>query len=245
MRWLLVLSLLVSSGCVSQKRISRAGSLVDLGTAYYREGNYEGAVSTLRDATRTDPRNWRGFNALALAYIAKGQPDLAEDAFRRALKLNPDEAEILVNHGALQLNQGKPAEAVATFRHALEDLDYRNQALALSNLSLACLQAGQPDDALAAAREAVRRTPLLCEGWFHAGLALEAKGDPDGAMEAYTELIQRCPAESVGARLRMGCLQAQGPVPELGIRTLEAVVSEVPGTALADQARSCIAGARR
>lgn len=227
-------------GCVSQKRVTRASSKVDLASAYFREGNYEGAVATFREATRLDPRNWRAWNALGLTYVAKGEVTLAREAFERALKINPGEGEILVNYGAFQVNQGEKEAAVATFELALKDLDYRNQAMVLSNLALAYLQVGRTDDALATAREAVRRTPALCEGWFHVGLALEAKSDPDGAIEAYHELMERCPTEAVGARLRVGCLQVRGPVPELGVRTLEEVLAEVPGTPMADEARACL-----
>lgn len=236
----LVVSIGGVAGCIPKKQIARAASRVDLGTAYFREGDYSAAVESLREATQTDPRNWRAWNALAMAYVAKGQPELAEEAFGRALHLNPDEAEILVNYGAKQLNEGKPEEAVATFTKALDDLDYRNQAVVLSNLSMALVSAGRPNEALTAAREAARRTPTLCEAWFHIGVAQEALGDDEAAIEAYKQQIDRCSTEAVGARLRLGCLQVHGPVPELGARSLEAVLAEVPGTGMADAARVCL-----
>lgn len=236
----LVALLVIGGGCVSKRDISRAASRADLGAAYFREGNYPAAVTTLQEATELDPRNWRAWNALAMAYVAKGQIPLAEDAFQRALKINPGEAEILVNYGAMQLNQGQPDAAVATFTLALDDIDYRNQALVLSNLSLAFVAAGRPADGLTAAREAARRTPTLCEAWFHVGLAQEALGDDEAAIEAYKEQIGRCKDEALGARLRLGCLQVHGPVPELGERSLEAVLADAPGTSIADAARSCL-----
>jgi Tfp pilus assembly protein PilF len=236
-----LLVLIASPGCVSAKRALKASGQVDLGTAYYREGDYEAAVAELRLANHTDPRNWRALNALAVTYIAKGQPDLAEDAFTQALRLNPDEAEILLNQGALQLNRGEVKEAIATFKHALDDLDYRNQAFILSNLSLALLQDGQTDQAVATARETVRRAPELCQGWFHLGLAQEARKDPVAAVEAYETVIKRCPQDSLGARLRSGCLKMDGLDPVYGQAALQQIAAEAPGTPFADEARSCLA----
>jgi type IV pilus biogenesis/stability protein PilW len=231
---------LVLTACISEKRMQRAQAEVDLGVAYYREGNTEDAIAKLREATHTDPRNWRAWNALAITYAAKGQGDLAGEAFRKALAIDGKEGEILVNYGAWQVTEGHPDEAVATLELALADLDYRNTAMVLSNLSYALLQAGRPEDAIARARDAVKRMPTLCQGWFHLGLAEEKAGDEDAALAAYDTLIHTCPNDSVGARLRTGCLQVHGPAPELGIDMLQTVVEDVPDTRLADEARTCL-----
>ncbi len=231
---------LLALGCVSTKRAARAQAQTELGTAYYREGNAEGAIETLRGAAKLDPRNWKAQNALAVVYIAKGQNDLAEDAFRKAEHINPGEAEILNNHGALQLKSGKTAEAIASFELALKDLDYRSPALIHSNLSYALLRAGRTDEALAWAREATRRAPTLCEGWFHLGLAQEARKDALGALDAYDHLVGACPTEALGARLRSGCIRLDAGMDDLGVAALEDVVRAAPGTAFADQARACL-----
>lgn len=238
----LALLALALTACVTQSRIQRAGARVELGTAYYREGNVEGAIEALREAHRLDPRNWRALNALAVAYIAKGETDLADETFRKALRLNPDEAEILVNVGAFQLKSGKTDEAIASFETALRDLDYRNAALVASNLSLAYLEAGRAEDALGMAREAVRRAPQLCEGWYHMGLAQEARKDDLGALEAYQKQMAACPTEDLGARLRHGCIQIRVGLVEEGEAHLRQVIARAPGTKLADDARACLRG---
>lgn len=234
---------LTMGSCVSAKRISRAEGQYELGAAYFKERDFESAVKTLRTASELDPRNWRAWNALGLAYIAKGDTVAAEDAFDHALRLNKGEGEILINLGALQLKTGLVKEAIATFKLATEDLDYRNQALVLSNLSRALYQDHAYDAALSSAQEAVRRSPALCEGWFHVGLIQEAKGQPDAAIEAYRTLEERCPDEALGAHLRAGCLLVKGGQPEDGAAELQALIVKVPGTPFADQARLCLAGA--
>lgn len=235
---------LILTGCVSAKSVMRAEGQYELGSAYFKEGDHESAVKTFREATELDPRNWRAWNALGLSYIAKGDVPSAEDAFDRALHINPGEGEILVNLGALQLKTGRVEDAVATFELATKDLDYRNQSLVLSNLSRALYEARAYDAALSRAQEAVRRSPALCEGWFHVGLIQEAKGQPAAALEAYRTLEERCPNEAVGAQLRVGCLLVKGGEAEDGVAELQALIAQMPGTPFADQARLCLAGAQ-
>ncbi len=228
--------------CVSANRVTRAAAQIDLGGAYYREGNPEASIEALRRAEDLDPRNWRAPNMLGIALLSKGLPDEAETEFKRALKIDPGEAEILVNYGAMKLRQGKNDEAIAMFTKAMGDLDYRNVALVLSNLSLAYSESGRYQEAVNSAREATRRAPTLCQGWFHLGLAEEKSGHPDEAVTAYSGLIENCPTESDGARVRIACLQAHGPSPELGREALRGLVEQTRGTPLGDQARACLTG---
>lgn len=245
MRALLVVASLAvfgssSVGCISSKRIERSAAKVELGAAYYREGNIEGAIEALREGAKLDPRAWRPLNALAVAYIAKGQLDLADDAFRQARRIAPDEAEVLNNHGTLLVKTGREEEAVEVFQRALKDLDYRNPAMIYSNLAFALVEADRPDDALAYAREATRRAPTMCEAWFHLGLVQEARKDALSALEAYRQVSQVCPADSLGARLRTGCLQMEVGLTEDAMASLQDVIIAAPGTAFADGARACL-----
>lgn len=242
---LLLLSLCLLGGCISEKRMARASARAELGVAYFREGSEEAAIVALKEAHELDPRNWRALSALGVVYVAKGKNDLAEEAFRDALRINPGEAEILLNYGAFLVRNGRPEEAIGHLERALEDLDYRSPAMILSNLSYALLQVDRVPEAVARAREAVHRVPNLCEGHYHLGLALEAAGDPGGALAAWSEQERVCPTESSGARLAAACLRAKQGDPG-ALDELDAVVREAPTGSLAEKARSCIAllGAR-
>ena len=181
-------------------------------------------------------------NLLAVTYLSKGLPVEAEEEFKHALRVNPTEAEILINYGAMKLRQGKNTEAIAIFTEGMNDLDYRNVAVLLSDLSMAYAANGQYSEAVNAAREATRRAPALCQGWFNLGNAEERAGHPDEAVVAYSSLISNCPSESDGARVRIACLQAQGPTPALGREALRGLVEKTRGTPLGDQARACLTG---
>lgn len=239
-----LLLLLVSPllGCVGKQRVQRAMAQSDLGAAYYREGNPEAAIEALRRASELDPRNWRAVNLLGVALLAKGLPEDAEAEFKHALRINPTEAEILVNYGAMKLRQGDDDAAIELFTKAMNDLDYRNVAVVLSDLSLAYTEAGRLQEAVSAAREATRRAPTLCQGWFHLGLAEEKSGHPDEAVAAYGGLVANCPADSDGAKVRIACIQARGAEPELGRQSLRELADATRGTPLGDEARACLTG---
>lgn len=212
LRSLAALSVLLLSGCITEKRMARASSRVELGVAYFREGSLEASVTALEEAHKLDPRNWKALNALAVAYAAKNRNDLAEDTFEKALRLNPAEAEILITYGAWLTRTGHPADAVPVFEKALADMDYRGPALVLSNLSYALTLSDRPDEAVARAREAIRRMPTLCAAYYHLGLAEEGRNDAAAAMDAYATLERACPNESIGGRLRTACLDRKSVV---------------------------------
>lgn len=229
----------LASGCISAKDIERAASRVELSAAYIRENNAEAAVGSLREAIKLDPRNWRAHMMLGMAYIAKGQPDLADESFRDALRLNPEEGEVLVNYGAFLVQQGRPAEAIPLLERAVNDLDYRSPAIVLSNLSRAHLDLGQSDKAALRAEEALRRAPTLCPAMYHLGLAQEARGQPAAALRAYDLLTETCPNEAVGGWLRSGCIRAEQGDHSGADVAFGQVENLAPGTAAADEARSC------
>ncbi|MFN7143364.1 MAG: tetratricopeptide repeat protein [Myxococcota bacterium] len=234
------LAVAMLAACVSPQRVARSEAKLELGAAYYREGDVEGALATLREAVRLDPRAWKPLNALGVVYIARGEHALAEESFQRALRLAPDEAEILNNYGTLLVDLGRNEEAVARFQAALKDLDYRNMSMVHSNLAFALLQTGRLDEALRHAREATRRAPTLCRAWYNLGRVMEAKKDAPAALEAYSEVARICPDESTGALIRVGCLHVQTGSVEEGSGILRDVVARHPGTSYADEARACL-----
>jgi len=65
------------------------------------------------------PENAGPYNNLGISYISQKKLDLAEVAFRGALRAQPDHARAHSNLGTLLAGQGKTAEAVGHFRQAV------------------------------------------------------------------------------------------------------------------------------
>lgn len=239
-RLVLVVAAALAVGCITPKRIERAHAKADLGVAYLQEQNPEGAVTLLREAVRLDPRNWHAHNALAMAYATKGDASLAEREFKAALRVKPGEGEVLVNYGAFLVTMGRPKEAVPVLEKALEDLEYRNPAMVLSNLSRAHLDAGQPELALKRAEEAIRRAPKMCPAHYHKGLAHEALGKTDAALRDYAELAEECPDAALGGWLRTGCILAGLGDREGAALALKHVTDSASDSPMAEEARACL-----
>ena len=230
----------VLGGCISAKRVKQAHAKTTLGIAYLQERNPEGAVGVLREAVELDPRNWRARSALGMAYVTKGHPAAAEEAFLDALKVNPTEGEVLVTYGAFLVGVGRPLEGIPVLERAMEDLDYRNPSMVLSNLSRAHLDAGQPEAAAARAQEAIRRSPKMCPARFHLGLAHEALGRTDAALREYAVLIEQCPSDSLGGWLRTGCILAGIGDHSGADAALRHVTEGAIDSPMGDEARACL-----
>lgn len=84
----------------------------------------EDAIAQLEAQLRREPNRVDGWRLLARAYLEAGQLPKAREAMARALKLAPDEADLLVESAELRVlsAQGRKfdAEAVALLRRALE-----------------------------------------------------------------------------------------------------------------------------
>lgn len=185
--------------CVNSTRQRQAQAHVELGTAYLREGDAPAALGALQAAVRKDPRNWEGWDRLALAYWAQDDFAQSEKAFSKAIKLVPDKAEVRNNYGLMLMAQGRNQEAIEHFEVARKDLLYRRPALVLSNLGHALYLEGRHDQALQVLDQALQRSPDLCQARFHRALVYEGMQRLDGALADYEELIRTCEDDAAGA----------------------------------------------
>ena len=157
-------------------------------------------------------------NNLGMALFAAGRLDEAEASFRRALALDPRDAEVLNNLGNLELRRGQHGEAVAHFRAALEaqPLHYR----ALYSLGMTLAQDGALDQALPLVETALRVAPNEAAIWDGLGSILRAQGREEEAVQAYQRSLALDPgypfaqahlAELLAARAAGGAQPAPAP----------------------------------
>ncbi len=69
------------------------------------------AVNNLKKALRINPYDAKTNNALAICYIKKGDPYLAEKSFKKALRLNPFDKEVYGNLALFYAELGRDKEA--------------------------------------------------------------------------------------------------------------------------------------
>lgn len=115
------------------------------GEKYLSQGKYERAVEELSEATALLPQNAQGWNHLGLAYHGLRKADLAEKAYRQAIKLDLDLDTARFNLGVLYLEVGQYADAARELKSYTQ---VRHSSLdAHLLLGTAQLRARQWDDA--------------------------------------------------------------------------------------------------
>ncbi|MFM1990295.1 MAG: hypothetical protein RJA99_3252 [Pseudomonadota bacterium] len=148
----------VPPGESEQRR--RAAIRLELATGYYQQGNYTQALEELRSATATDPGYAQAYGLYGLVYMDMKDTARAEESFQRALRLAPEDSELLNNYGWFLCQTGRPRESIAQFQAALRNPLYATPARPMHNAGICSLRAGD----LAGA-----------EGWFDQSFRIDPR----------------------------------------------------------------------
>ncbi|MBT3343146.1 MAG: tetratricopeptide repeat protein [Gemmatimonadetes bacterium] len=90
----------------------------ELGTALYAANRWPEAIGAYKAALAIESRP-EAFNALAVSYVAHGQPEMAIEPLQKALALAPNDVAALTNRGWVELQISRPSAALDWFRKAL------------------------------------------------------------------------------------------------------------------------------
>ena len=233
---MIALIFLLSSGCVTAKRANQSEARTTLGHAYFTEGSTELAIETLQEATRLDRRNSRAWHYLALSLVKRGAHEEAEDAFKKALRLSPDDAAIRLNYAYLLQKLGRNADAIEQLEAARADLTYTQPAKVLNNLGMAYLAEERVDESVAVLSEAVYRQPNFCAARYNLGLALSVQEQAATSAKVLDELGVVCPGEFPEGELLRGQMLMQMGRMEEGAMVLQVCLDNYPGTPVAQAA---------
>jgi cytochrome c-type biogenesis protein CcmH/NrfG len=92
-----------------------ADSLMALGDAYYKTGDFKTAGDWFAKVTAVEPTNVRGFLALGATAFNQGDPATAETAWKQAVSIDEKNVEAHYDLGFLYLNR-QPADMVGVQR---------------------------------------------------------------------------------------------------------------------------------
>lgn len=115
--------------------------------------------------------------------------DQAEEAYRRALEVDPSLANALTNLGNLHYRRGRVSDAEAMYRRALS-VD-AEQPEALYNLGFLSFERGEPRQAIELFRAAIDNDPGFGDAHFNLAMAYEEVGraaDARPHWETYLEI---------------------------------------------------------
>ncbi|MEP6873584.1 MAG: type IV pilus biogenesis/stability protein PilW [Burkholderiales bacterium] len=104
---------------------------MELATGYYGRGQMTTALDQVKLAIIADPTFAEAFNMRGLIYSNLGDDKLAEESFRRALQLAPQDPDSMQNFGYFLCQKKRYAEATAMFDQALAVPRYRDSGRTL------------------------------------------------------------------------------------------------------------------
>ena len=131
-------------------------SLIDAARAALREGDEAAAAALSRDALAKNDRDAAAWTLLGTA-LRRSDPAAAEDALRRALRVDAGVLDARFHLGNLLRETDRHAEAVDTYREALRGAP--DHPSILNNLGLSLAATGADDEAERAWRAVLARQP--------------------------------------------------------------------------------------
>jgi len=137
----------------------RARARMELASAYFSRGQMTTALDQVKLAIAADPLYGEAFNLRGLIYSNLGDRTLAEESFKRALQLNPRDADAMHNYGWYLCQQQRYGESNAMFTQALMVPQYRGLARTLLAQGVCYAHAGQLAEAEAALVRAYELDP--------------------------------------------------------------------------------------
>ena len=178
MRYILLLGALLLGGCASQSqqsginmsddfdRTSAAKTRISLGLTYLKNGNYSQAKFNLDKALEFDPNLADAHFSIAYYYQLVGESARADSAYREAMDLAPQNADIINSYGAFLCQQGRYPEAKKYFLKAVNSDNYSSTAETYENLALCSQSQGEIDDAIQYMQSAVNHSPTRAKSLY-------------------------------------------------------------------------------
>ncbi len=184
--------------------------------------DYATAERLLKGVVAGNPKDYRAWFNLGFVYNATQRSAEAVDAYRQSVAAQPEIFESNLNLGLLLAVQASPeAETFLRAATRLKPSAKANQGLARAWISLArVLEAAQPQEALAAYREAAALQPTDAEPHLSAGLLHERQGDFNAAEQKFRKAAELDPksAEAIAGLANVYMRAKQLPEAEAALR---------------------------
>ena len=137
----------------------RARARMELASAYFGQNQMATALDQVKLAIAADPNYGEAFNLRGLIYANLGDTGLAEESFKRALQINPRDADTMHNYGYFLCQQKRYPESNALFAQALAVPRYAGAARTQLTQGVCLAYAGQLAEAETALVKAYELDP--------------------------------------------------------------------------------------
>lgn len=139
----------------------------NLGLQYFQRGDLELANEKLSKALEQDSNNSLAHITMARLQFAIDEPDVARGHYKKALSIEPDNADNRNAYGIFLCSTGDIDGAENEFNKAADNPFYETPEFALDNAGVCMLDAGRLQDAEKYLLEAVRQNPQFGNAFLH------------------------------------------------------------------------------
>lgn len=120
----------------------RARIRLELAVGYFEQGQTTIALDELKQSLVADPAYAEAYSLRGLIYMRLNDFRFAEESFKKAIVLNPQDSNVVHNLGWLMCLQAKYPESFDLFRRTLSNPQYGERAKTHRALGLCQLRAG-------------------------------------------------------------------------------------------------------
>ncbi len=170
----------------------------------YNEGNYDEALSTLREGLALYPNAVELHVGVGYARLARDEFAWARRSFEESLVLDPDHEDALAGLGETLLKFGQTAGANKAFQRILE-LGYQDDVELMLQVGRALFRDGMMEEARQFLDVAIQQEPDHVEGTAMIGYVEHRLGNDDVAIDALRRVLQLDP-DFAEARIYLGNL---------------------------------------
>ena len=160
---------------------------------YYTRGNYSVALTETRLAVKDDASYFPAYNMQGLIFMELKEDGPARESFDQALRISPDNPEVLNNFGWFLCVRGDPPRGLSMMQKAAADNMYATPEKAYLSSGLCLRRMGRNTEAEESFRRAVLIRPDLVGALFNlAQLAYDrgAYKEAESYLLRYTHLAQ-------------------------------------------------------
>jgi len=145
----------------------KAGTLnKQLGTVYLQQGNLALAKEKLERAEQYNPKDPEIHSVLALLYARLDIPKEVDAHYKTAIRLAPNNPQIINNYAVYLCKNGRPEEGVKRFLEAAKNPLYRTPEAAYTNAGVCLRENKKLDEATNSFRRALIIAPNNAEAVY-------------------------------------------------------------------------------
>ncbi len=180
-------------------RADEVNKAFEIGNQELRSGNYEQAITALKDGLTYDCSQAALWGAISLAEVGQNKLQNALNSGMMAIRLGPKEASYRNNVGTILHRLGRYASAAKRHEEAAT-LNPDGKGLYLSNAAASYLTGNMDQQALGAYKSALEDPNVPVTTWFHAGSLANRMGESGLAKTYLIKYLELAPSGEFAER---------------------------------------------